>query len=114
MCLPSPSHQEFCPTSQRTSGRSVKISAAVRKVHGMYMSSEFSHAMIPPVDSRMPRLIAATCPRFSWGMYLAIHGSYLRMIFRLPSVDPSSTTMYSRFGYPWSSTERIVASMKRA
>src|SRR5258708_23254334 len=28
-----------------------------------------------------------------------------------PSVEPPSTMMYSRFGYPWSITERIVASI---
>src|SRR5215510_4224419 len=40
--------------------------------------------------------------------------SYFRMMSRLPSVEPPSMMMYSRLGYCWASTERMVASRYRA
>src|ERR1700694_1511568 len=73
-------------------------------------SLEFSHPMISPVDLANPAFSAANNPWFAWLNQQLSSRSYFRMISTVPSVDPSSTTMYSRFGYPWLTIDRIVAS----
>src|SRR5258708_25462473 len=73
-------------------------------------SLEFSHPMISPVDLANPAFSAAYNPWFAWLNQQLTPRSYFRIISAVPSVDPSSTTMYSRFGYPWLTIDRIVAS----
>ncbi len=46
-----------------------------------------------------PLLMALLCPRSFSLTHHAMCGSYRRMISRLPSVDPPSTTMISNSGY---------------
>src|SRR5258707_5715975 len=73
-------------------------------------SLEFSHPMISPVDLANPAFSAAYNPWFVWLNQQLTCPSYFRIISTVPSVDPSFTTMYSRFGYPWFTIDRIVAS----
>src|SRR5260370_17697834 len=64
-------------------------------------SLEFSHPMISPVDLANPAFSAAYNPWFVWLNQQLTCPSYFRLISTVPSVDPSFTTMYSRFRYPW-------------
>src|SRR5260221_14319414 len=73
-------------------------------------SLAFSHPMISPVDLANPAFSAAYNPWFVWLNQQLTSRSYFRIISTVPSVDPSFTTMYSRFGYPWFTIDRIVAS----
>src|SRR6266851_4204379 len=74
------------------------------------ISLEFSQPMISPVDFANPAFSAAYSPWFAWLNQQLTSRSYFRIISAVRSVDPSSTTMYSRFGYPWFTIDRIVAS----
>src|SRR6267378_7176897 len=73
-------------------------------------SLEFSQPITSPVDLANPAFSAAYNPWFSCRIQQLTALSYFRIISPVPSVDPSSTTMYSRLGYPCATTDRIVAS----
>src|SRR6266478_633582 len=98
------------PVIHSTSRSSRKMLPTVNSPFTCSISLEFSQPMISPVDLANPALSAAYSPWFAWLNQQLTSRSYFRIISAVRSVDPSSTTMYSRFGYPWFTIDRMVAS----
>src|SRR5712692_5366553 len=98
------------PVIHSTSPRTPKMLPTVNSPFTCSKSLEFSQPITSPVDLANPAFSAAYNPWFAWLNQQLTSRSYLRIISTVPSVDPSSTTMYSRFGYPWLTIDRIVAS----
>src|SRR5712664_2212896 len=98
------------PVIHSTSRSSRKMLPTVNSPFTCSISLEFSQPMISPVDVANPAFSAAYSPWFAWLNQQLTAPSYFRIIFAVLSVDPSSTTVYSRFGYPWFTIDRIVAS----
>src|SRR5712691_9839532 len=98
------------PVIHSTSRSARKMLPTVNSAFTCSRSLEFSQPITSPVDLANPAFSAAYNPWFAWLNQQPTSPSYFRIISTVRSVDPSSTTMYSRFGYPWSTIDRIVAS----
>src|SRR5690349_21006013 len=98
------------PVIHSTSRSSRKMLPTVNSPFTCSKSLEFSHPITSPVDRANPAFSAAYNPRFAWLNQQLTSRSYFRIISTVPSVDPSSTTMYSRFGYAWFTIDLMVAS----
>src|SRR5215212_6370806 len=66
-----------------------------------------------PLARLNPFISASVCPSSFSLTQKASWSEYFSMISTVPSVEPPSMMMYSRLGYPCSSTLLIVASMYR-
>src|SRR5690242_15266751 len=62
------------------------------------ISLAFSQPMISPLARENPVFNASYTPLSGWLTHHAIFSSYCRIISTVPSVDPPSTMIYSRFG----------------
>src|SRR5713226_1679096 len=98
-----------------TDGSAAIVCATRVSLLGAHQSSPSRNATISPLHSGIPALNAEACPPFSL-RNSRTRASNFFTISRVPSVEPSSTTMISRSesGKSCSSTLTIACSMKRS
>src|SRR5689334_8879657 len=100
--------------SHSTSGNREKMSRTIEKHQGVYLSSLLIHAITSPVTMAKPLLMASYCPLSGSVTQYANFAACRRIMSTLPSVDPPSTTTYSRLGSRCERTESIVSSRNAA
>src|SRR5215813_10681975 len=101
------------PVTHCTCGKLRKTVPTTNREPVCSMSVALIHPISSPEERPKPLLMASYMPRSGSLIHECSCVSYRRRISMLPSVDRPSTTMYSRFGYPWLSTDRNVASRYR-
>src|SRR5208337_1631963 len=87
------------PVIHSTSLKAAKTLPTTERPLTCRRSPELSQPMISPVECAKPAFKAAYRPLLGWLNQHARCASYLRIISTVLSVEPSSTMMYSRFGY---------------
>ena len=86
-------------------------SATAASAPGSSTSSELSQLKISPLAMASPLLMALACPVSFSTITAASTGRKRSMMSTDPSVLAPSTTISSRSGYPWSSTDLIALAM---